>query len=82
VPSRCAKDCGEYRQAAGVADSVEPGGKPPRPADRREPGFDEMSKLYSVLLLIASLVAMAGLGVLILVSITEVEQLIAPTNNP
>jgi len=41
-----------------------------------------MSKLYFVLLLIASLVAMAGLGVLILVSITEMEQLIAPTNNP
>jgi hypothetical protein len=45
-------------------------------------GFDEMSKLYSVLLLIASVFAMAGLGMLILIAITEIEQLIAPTNNP
>jgi hypothetical protein len=45
-------------------------------------GFDEISKLYSVLLLLASVFAMAGLGMLILVAITEIEQLIAPTNNP
>jgi hypothetical protein len=40
-----------------------------------------MSKLYSVLLLIASLFAMAGLGMAILVAITEIDHLIAPTNN-
>jgi hypothetical protein len=45
-------------------------------------GFDAMSKLYSVLLLIASLIAMVGLGMAILVAITEIDHLIAPTNNP
>jgi hypothetical protein len=38
-----------------------------------------MSKLYSVLLLIVSQFAMAGLG---MVAVTEIDQLIAPTNNP
>jgi hypothetical protein len=41
-----------------------------------------MSKLYSVLLLTASLFAMVGLGMAILVAITEIDHLIAPTNNP
>jgi hypothetical protein len=41
-----------------------------------------MSKLYSVLLLIVSQFAMAGLGMAILVAVTEIDQLIAPTNNP
>ena len=45
-------------------------------------GFDEMSKLYSVFLLIASLFAMEGLGMSILVAITEIEELIAPPSNP
>jgi hypothetical protein len=44
-------------------------------------GFGAMSKLYSILLLIASLFAMAGLGMAILVAITEIDHLIAPTNN-
>ena len=59
-----------------------PGGKPLGLLIGANRGFDEMSKLYSVLLLIASLFAMAGLGMLILVAITEIDQLIAPTNNP
>jgi len=41
-----------------------------------------MSKLYSALLLIASLFAMMELGMAILVAITEIDHLIAPTNNP
>jgi hypothetical protein len=45
-------------------------------------GFDEMSKLHSVFLLIASLFAMEGLGMSILVAITEIEELIAPPSNP
>jgi len=45
-------------------------------------GFDAMSKLYLVLLLIGSLIAMVGLGMAILVAITEIDHLIAPTNNP
>jgi hypothetical protein len=67
---------------AGVIGSVEASGEPPRPADRREPWFDAMSKLYSILLLVASLFAMAGLGMAILVAVTEIHHLIAPTNNP
>ena len=45
-------------------------------------GFDEMSKLYSALLLIALLFAMAGLGMAISMAITEVHHLIASTDNP
>jgi hypothetical protein len=41
-----------------------------------------MSKLYSVLLLLVSQFAMAGLGMAILVAVTKIDQLIAPTNNP
>jgi hypothetical protein len=41
-----------------------------------------MSKLYAVFLVIASLFAMAALGMLILVVITEVAHLVAPANNP
>jgi len=41
-----------------------------------------MSKLYLVLLLIGSLFAMVGFGMAILVAITEIDHLIAPTNNP
>jgi hypothetical protein len=41
-----------------------------------------MSKLYSALLLIALLFAMAGLGMAILMAITEVHHLIASTDNP
>jgi len=41
-----------------------------------------MSKLYSALLLIALLFAMAGLGMAISMAITEVHHLIASTDNP
>jgi len=41
-----------------------------------------MSKLYAVFLVIASLFAMAALGMLILVVITEVAHLAAPANSP
>ncbi len=41
-----------------------------------------MSKLYAGLLVIASLFAMAALGMLILVVITDVSYLAAPTNSP
>jgi hypothetical protein len=43
---------------------------------------DAMSKLYSALLLIALLFAMAGLGMAISMAITEVHHLIASTDNP
>jgi hypothetical protein len=40
-----------------------------------------MAKLYAAFLVIASLFAMAALGMLILVVITDVAHLAAPTNN-
>ncbi len=40
-----------------------------------------MSTVYSALLVIASLFAMAALGLLILVVITHIVQLAAPTNS-
>jgi hypothetical protein len=41
-----------------------------------------MSKLYAGFLVIASLFAMAALGVLILIVITDISHLAAPTNSP
>jgi hypothetical protein len=41
-----------------------------------------MSMLYAGFLVIASLFAMAALGMLILVAITEVSRLTTPTNSP
>jgi hypothetical protein len=40
-----------------------------------------MSKLYAGLLVVASLFAMAALGMLILIAITDVGQLAAPTDS-
>jgi len=40
-----------------------------------------MSKLYAIFLVIASLFAMAALGLLILIAITDVYQLAAPTSS-
>jgi hypothetical protein len=40
-----------------------------------------MSKLYAAFLVIASQFAMAALGMLILVAITDVSRLAAPTNS-
>jgi hypothetical protein len=53
-------------------------------ATRRETAGREarmMSKLYAIFLVIASLFAMAALGLLILVAITHVAQLAAPTDS-
>jgi hypothetical protein len=41
-----------------------------------------MSKLYSACLVVASVVAMAALGMLILVLIADITQLALPTGNP
>jgi hypothetical protein len=41
-----------------------------------------MSKLYAGFLFIASLFAMAALGMLILIAITDVRHRAIPTNNP
>jgi uncharacterized membrane protein YqjE len=41
-----------------------------------------MSKLYTGFLVIASLFAMAALGMLILIAITDFSRLVAPTNSP
>jgi hypothetical protein len=41
-----------------------------------------MSKLYGGFLVIASLIAMAALGMLILIVITDLSHLMTPTNNP
>jgi hypothetical protein len=44
--------------------------------------FGAMSKLYAAFLVIASQFAMAGLGMVILIVITEVSQLMVPTYSP
>ena len=44
--------------------------------------FGAMSKLYAAFLVIASLFAMAALGMLILMVITDFSHLLAPTNSP
>jgi hypothetical protein len=41
-----------------------------------------MSKVYAGFLVIASLFAMAAIGMLILIVITEISYLVAPTDSP
>ena len=41
-----------------------------------------MSKLYSAFLVIASALAMAALGTLILIAIADIAQLAVPTSSP
>jgi hypothetical protein len=45
-------------------------------------GARTMSKLYAGFLVIASLFAMAALGMLILILLTEVNHLVAPSYSP
>ena len=54
----------------------------PAPSDRRggsRRGFGTMAKLYAAFLLIATQLAMAALGMVILIAVTNVAQLAAPT---
>jgi hypothetical protein len=50
-------------------------------ADSSQPELLTMSTIYSALFVIASLLAMAALGLLILIVITHIVQLAAPTNS-
>ena len=50
-------------------------------ADCSQPELLTMSTIYSALLVLASLLAMAAMGLLILVVITHIVQLAAPTNS-
>jgi hypothetical protein len=52
---------------------------PPPPIDLAEP--DMMSKLYAGFLVIASLFAMAALGMLILILITDLSNSVIPSHN-